>query len=208
MPATPDPAPAEPSSPLLGPGPGPAPRPRPRDCTDLFWSFTWLALQGFGGVLAVVQRELVDRKGWLTNDEFIEDWAVAQILPGPNVVNLSVMVGDRYFGWRGAVAALAGMLLLPMLVVLCLAVVYARHAAHPAVAGALRGMGAVAAGLVAGVALRMGVGLRTHPLGPRIGVAFVGLTFVAMAALHWPLAAVLAVVGGAACAWTWRRLPA
>ncbi|AVS84972.1 chromate transporter, partial [Paracidovorax avenae] len=127
-------------------------RPAPRDSRELFWSFTWLALQGFGGVLAVVQRELVDRKGWLTNEEFIEDWAVAQILPGPNVVNLAVMVGDRYFGWRGALSALAGMLLLPLLVLLCLAVAYARFSAHPAVAGALRGMGAVAAGLVAGVA--------------------------------------------------------
>ena len=84
-----------------------APRPQPRDCADLFWSFTWLALQGFGGVLAVVQRELVEKKRWMTNDEFVEDWAVAQIMPGPNVVNLSIMIGERYFGWRGAVAALA-----------------------------------------------------------------------------------------------------
>ena len=67
----------------------------PKSLADLFWSFTWLALQGFGGVLAVVQRELVDKKRWMTNDEFIEDWAVAQILPGPNVVNLSMMIGDH-----------------------------------------------------------------------------------------------------------------
>jgi hypothetical protein len=70
--------------------------------TDLFLSFTWLALQGFGGVLAVVQRELVEKKRWLTREEFIEDWAVAQIMPGPNVINLSIMLGCRYFGWRGA----------------------------------------------------------------------------------------------------------
>ncbi|ADX46183.1 Chromate transporter [Paracidovorax avenae ATCC 19860] len=183
-------------------------RPAPRDCRELFWSFTWLALQGFGGVLAVVQRELVDRKGWLTNEEFIEDWAVAQILPGPNVVNLAVMVGDRYFGWRGALSALAGMLLLPLLVLLCLAVAYARFSTHPAVAGALRGMGAVAAGLVAGVALRMAVALRTHPLGAAGGAALAALTFVAMAVLQWPLAVVLLAIGGAACALTWRKLPA
>lgn len=67
----------------MNPAP-PALRPQPHSLTDLFVSFTWLALQGFGGVLAVVQRELVDRKGWLTQDEFIEDWAVAQIMPGPN----------------------------------------------------------------------------------------------------------------------------
>jgi chromate transporter len=90
-----------------------------------------LALQGFGGVLAVVQRELVERRRWLTNDEFIEDWAVAQILPGPNVVNLSIMVGDRYFGLRGALVAVAGMLLLPMLLLLAVATLYAAFASHP-----------------------------------------------------------------------------
>lgn len=67
----------------------------PKSKTDLFVSFTILALQGFGGVLAVVQRELVDKKQWLTNDEFVEDWSVAQILPGPNVVNLALMIGGR-----------------------------------------------------------------------------------------------------------------
>ena len=132
-----------------------APRPQPRDCADLFWSFTWLALQGFGGVLAVVQRELVEKKRWMTNDEFVEDWAVAQIMPGPNVVNLSIMIGERYFGWRGAVAALAGMLTFPLILVLAVAVVYAQFASQPAVAGALRGMGAVAAGLIAGMGLKL-----------------------------------------------------
>ena len=80
----------------------------PRSRADLFWSFSWLALQGFGGVLAVVQRELVERKRWLTREQFVEDWAVAQIMPGPNVVNLSMMIGDRHFGLSGALAALAG----------------------------------------------------------------------------------------------------
>ena len=92
--------------------------PQPRSRADLFWSFTWLALQGFGGVLAVVQREIVEKKRWLTREEFVEDWAVAQILPGPNVVNLSLMIGARSFGLSGAMAALAGMLSAPRVVVL------------------------------------------------------------------------------------------
>ena len=114
---------APPPSPTSTPLPDTADRPRPHSPTDLFWSFTWLALQGFGGVLAVVQRELVEKKRWMTNEEFVEDWAVAQIMPGPNVVNLSIMIGDRYFGLRGAFAALAGMLTLPLVVVLTLALV-------------------------------------------------------------------------------------
>lgn len=182
-------------------------RPQPRNPADLFWSFTWLALQGFGGVLAVVQRELVDKRGWLSNEEFLEDWAVAQTLPGPNVVNLSIMIGDRYFGLRGALAALAGMLCFPLLVVLGLAVVYAQWASAPAVAGALKGMGAVAAGLIGGMAFKLLGALRKHPLGPAWGLALVAATVVAMAVLRWPLYAILPLLGGAACAITWRRLP-
>jgi len=191
---------------LPSPPPEPAPRPQPRNPADLFWSFTWLALQGFGGVLAVVQRELVEKKRWMTNEEFVEDWAVAQIMPGPNVVNLSIMIGDRYFGLRGALAALAGMLTFPLILVLALAVVYAEFSSHPAVAGALRGMGAVAAGLIAGVGIKLFVSIQKHPLGRPLCVAFVALTIVAMAVLRWPLLWILPVVGGAACLLTWRKL--
>lgn len=182
------------------------PRPQPRNPGDLFWSFTWLALQGFGGVLAVVQRELVEKKRWMTNEEFVEDWAVAQIMPGPNVVNLSIMIGDRYFGLRGAFAALAGMLTFPLILVLALAVVYAQFASHPAVAGALRGMGAVAAGLIAGVGIKLFVSIKNHPLGRALCVAFTALTIVAMVVLRWPLWWILPVIGGAACLLTWRKL--
>lgn len=183
-----------------------APRPQPRDCADLFWSFTWLALQGFGGVLAVVQRELVEKKRWMTNDEFVEDWAVAQIMPGPNVVNLSIMIGERYFGWRGAVAALAGMLTFPLILVLAVAVVYAQFASQPAVAGALRGMGAVAAGLIAGMGLKLSSTLRKHPLGLVVCVGLVALTVIAMAVLRWPLFWTLPSVGLLACVLTWRKI--
>ena len=183
-----------------------APRPQPRDCADLFWSFTWLALQGFGGVLAVVQRELVEKKRWMTNDEFVEYWAVAQIMPGPNVVNLSIMIGERYFGWRGAVAALAGMLTFPLILVLAVAVVYAQFASQPAVAGALRGMGAVAAGLIAGMGLKLSSTLRKHPLGLAVCVGLVALTVIAMAVLRWPLFWTLPSVGLLACVLTWRKI--
>ena len=190
--------------------PPPAPetpaRAQPRDPADLFWSFTWLALQGFGGVLAVVQRELVENKRWMTNEEFMEDWSVAQIMPGPNVVNLSIMIGDRYFGLRGALAALAGMLTFPLAVVLALAMVYAEFSSHPAVAGALRGMGAVAAGLIAGVGIKLFASIKTHPLGRPLCVVFTALTVVVMVVLRWPLWWTLPVVGGAACLLTWRKL--
>lgn len=183
-----------------------APRPAPRSLTDLFVSFTLLALQGFGGVLAVVQRELVEKKRWLTADEFLEDWAVAQVMPGPNVVNLSLMIGDRHFGLRGALVALAGMLCVPLLVVLALAVLYAQYADHPQVAGALRGMGAVAGGLVAATGLKLVVQLRKHPLGFALCLTVVAVVVGLIAGLRLPLLWVLLGVGGLACVATWRRL--
>jgi chromate transporter len=181
-------------------------RPQPQSPRDLFVSFTWLALQGFGGVLAIVQRELVEKKRWLTPDEFLEDWAVAQVLPGPNVVNLGIMIGDRYFGLRGAMCALAGMLTVPMVVILMLAVLYAQFAGNPQVAGALRGMGAVAGGLIAATGIKLIPQLRKHPLGFVTCLVYVALVFSAIALARVPLGWVLLVLGGTACVWTYRRI--
>ena len=180
---------------------------RPRSLTDLFVSFTLLALQGFGGVLAVVQRELVEKKRWLTREEFIEEWSVAQIMPGPNVINLSITLGARYFGLRGALVALAGMLTLPLLVVLALALVYAGFADDPQVSGALRGMGAVAAGLIMGTGLKLLPALQKNVLGMPLSASLGVLSFVAIALLKLPLAWVLPVLGAIGCVIAYRRLP-
>ena len=181
-------------------------RPGPASVRALFWAFSWLALQGFGGVLTVVQRELVDKKQWLTLEEFVEDWAVAQIMPGANVVNLSLIVGDRYFGWRGALAALAGMLALPLVVVLVLTVSLSGVADLPLVQGALRGMGAVSAGLIAGTGLKMVVALRTNAMGKAVCAALAILTFIAIGLLRIPLLWVLLGLGAPAMAWAYYCL--
>ena len=194
------------SSPSPDPAHAGADRPRPKSLSDLFFSFTVLALQGFGGVLAVVQRELVERKRWMTREEFVEEWAVAQIMPGPNVVNLSLMIGGRYFGLRGAVVALAGMLAAPLVVVLLLALLQAHFADHPSVAGALRGMGAVAAGLIAATGIKLLTALRGHPLGALGCMALGATSFVGIAVLRWPLVWVLLALGSLSCLLTWRRL--
>ncbi len=179
---------------------------RPGSLREVFVAFTWLALQGFGGVLAVVQRELVENRRWMTKEEFVEEWAVAQIMPGPNVVNLGLMLGARWFGLRGALAALAGLLLCPLFVVLTLALVYAQFAGNPHVAGALRGMGAVAAGLVIATGIKLIPALARNPLGLPLCGLFGAATFIAVAWLRLPLVAVLAVLGGLACVAAWRRL--
>ena len=75
---------------------------QPQSKTELFIVFTLLALQGVGGVLVIVQHELVERRKWLTQAQFVEEWSVAQVMPGPNVVNLCLMLGGKYFGLAGA----------------------------------------------------------------------------------------------------------
>jgi chromate transporter len=179
---------------------------RPTSVRDLFWSFSFLALQGFGGVMAVVQREMVERKKWLTAEEFLEDWAVAQILPGPNVVNLALVIGDRHFGFRGAMAAVGGMLAIPTVIILAIAVLYAGVADLAPVQGALRGMGAVAAGLITITGLKLVPALRANPMGKVLCAALIALTFGAIAVLRVPLVWVLLVLGGGACLWTYRCL--
>jgi chromate transporter len=193
-------------SPPAVPAAAEPPRPRPASEADLFISFTFLALQGFGGVLAVVQRELVDRKRWLTREEFVEDWAVAQIMPGPNVVNLSLMIGGRYFGLRGALAAVSGMLAAPLVVVLTLGLLHSHFAGNPHLAAALRGMGAVAAGLITATGLKLLMALRKHPLGAPACTLLGAASFAGIALLRWPLAWVLLSLGTVACWATWRKL--
>jgi chromate transporter len=173
----------------------------PRNKADLFISFTWLALQGFGGVLTVVQRVLVEEKKWLTQEQFVEDWAVAQILPGPNVVNLSLMLGGRFFGLAGALAALAGLLLAPTVLVLSLAAAVAGFAETPLAQGMLRGLGAVAAGLIAAVGIKLVMALKNNPMGRLTCMVLGSLTFVAIGLLRLPLAWVLLTLGPMASVW-------
>ena len=182
------------------------PRPQPASLADLFFSFTWLALQGFGGVLAVIQREMVERKRWLTQEEFLEDWAVAQIMPGPNVVNLSLMVGGRYFGLKGALTALAGMLAAPLVIVLVLGVLYTRFGDNPQMAGALRGMAAVSAGMIAATGLKLAAALGKHPLPLWLTLPLAVLGVLMVAVLRWPLIYILLGLGGIGCVLTYRKL--
>lgn len=179
---------------------------RPQSKTDLFLSFTFLALQGFGGVLAVVQRELVERKRWMTPAQFVEDWAVAQILPGPNVINFCLMIGGRYFGLAGALAALAGMLAAPTAVLLVLALAFGSVADLAWAQGALRGMGAVAAGLIAATGIKLIPALKSNPIGIGVSAAIMLGTFIGVSLLRWPLIWVLLGIGSLACGWAYVQL--
>jgi chromate transporter len=125
----------------------------------LFLVFLKMGAFGFGGVysmLSLFERELVERRGWLTSAEFAEGVAIGQLTPGPPIVNTGVFVGYRLAGLRGAIAATVGQVLPGFLLVLALAVLYGQLRSSPLVAGALRGVGAAVVGLLASVVLRMG----------------------------------------------------
>jgi len=178
----------------------------PANRRELFIAFTSLALQGFGGVLPVAQRVLVERRRWLTKEQFVEMLSVSQVLPGPNIVNLALMFGDRCFGLGGAFAALAGMLLAPMLIVLALTALYGHFAQDPVVTGALRGMGAVASGLVIATGLKLLTTLRRNVMGLPICLAFGAVTVLATTWLRVPLVWVILGLGAVAIAVAWSRL--
>ena len=182
----------------------------PASLGALFWAFTWLAMQGFGGVIAVAQRELCEHRRWLSNAEFLSLLATAQVLPGPDVCNLSLMVGDRFFGWRGACVALCGMLLAPMAVLLGLASLLTQLtttvASQALLSHVLQAVAAAAAGQILGTALRLAQSLRSHVLGawPAAAAAITTATWVVLG--HASLASVLLILGGALCLGCWFKL--
>ena len=174
----------------------------------LFTAFTALALKGFGGVLPVAQRTLVDERRWMSQAQFLELLSISQVLPGPNIINMALIFGDRCHGWRGAAAAMSGVLLAPLLLVLVLAALAQGLRDQPLVTDALRGMGVVAAGLVLSMALRLGSGLRKSPMGWPACAVLALATAAAVGFWRWPLVGVVLGLGGAGMAWAWRKVPA
>ncbi|MDY0329719.1 MAG: chromate transporter [Thiomonas sp.] len=174
----------------------------PRHMAELFWVFNHLTLLGVGGVLPFAQRILVEDKRWLSNEEFVEMLSLGQVLPGPNLINLALMVGQHFFGWRGAVVALAGMLAAPLVLIFVVAIAYAQYASTPAVARALQGMSAVVAGLVIAMAIKLFPAIRHDPSN----WGWMGLAFVGVGLLHIDLLWVLIALGPIAVAWAWWRI--
>ena len=106
---------------------------------ELFLAFSQLALSGFGGVLPWAHRTLVEQKGWLTQREFVETLALGQLLPGPNIGNMAVMIGYRFAGYAGAAAAIAGLVGGPFLIMITLGLLYRSYGTLPLVQHALSG---------------------------------------------------------------------
>ena len=179
---------------------------RPESLGELYWALTGLALQGFGGVFPVARRVLVEERKWFTPQGFLEEWAVAQVMPGPNIVNLSVMFGARFFGPMGSFVAVAGIFSMPALLLILVAVFFEQFRDYPAISGALHGMGAVSAGLIAGTSLKMASSLKSHPLTFWGAISFTVGTFILMAVFKFPLIPVLLVMGSGSVFLTYLKI--
>ena len=166
----------------------------------LFLAFSQLALSGFGGVLPWAHRTLVERKAWLTQREFVETLALGQLLPGPNIGNMAVMIGYRFAGYSGAAAAFAGLVAGPFVLMIAAGMLYQRYGALPQVQQALSGMSAVAAGLVLATGVKMTGSLKRH-WRPWL---FTALALAGVGAQRWPLLAVVGALAPFAIAAAWR----
>jgi chromate transporter len=157
----------------------------------LFVAFAKMSLAGFGGVLVWARRGIVEQRRWMTAEEFNETFALCHFLPGPNIVNLSVVFGSRFRGIAGGVAAFAGLLGPPMVIVTILAALYQRFGEIDALRRILAGVSCAAVGLLISVVLRM-----MMPLIKKrdiIGVVTLAAVFTAVGLLRLPLPAVLLV---------------
>jgi chromate transporter len=166
----------------------------------LFASFLKMGLLGFGGVLPWARRVLVDERRWLSDREFAELIGLCQVLPGPNVVNLAVIIGSRTHGPLGSLIAVSAILFVPVGVVLLLAAFYASVAHDPLARAAIGAASAAAAGLILGTAIRLLLQTRPPPRGLLIG----GVAFVTVGVLQWPLVWVMVVLVVVAIAAEWH----
>ena len=165
--------------------------PSPPGLIELFVAFAKMSLAGFGGVLVWARRAIVDQHQWMTADEFNETFALCHFLPGPNIVNLSVVFGSRFRGIPGGIAAFAGLVGPPVVIVTILAALYARYGEIDALRRILAGVSCAAVGLLIAVVFRMMMPLlKKRDL---VGMAVLAAVFVAIGLLRLPLPAVLLV---------------
>jgi chromate transporter len=188
-PAVPDP---------VAPNPPAAPIP---SHAELFLAFFMITLSGFGGTLAWTRRMFVEKKRWMTTEEFNDDYALCQFLPGPNIVNLTAVFGSRMHGPTGAIAAWSGFLLVPFCVMLAAGVLYERYGDVEAVRRVLSGVAPAAAGLLIATVAKMAT-----PMFRRFGPAPLVMlaTALAIGLMRWPLPLVLIVMAPLSIALAWR----
>jgi chromate transporter len=173
----------------------------PPGLTELFIAFAQISLSGFGGVLAWARRMMVEERKWMTAEQFNEAYALCSFLPGGNIINFSVIFGGRLRGPLGGVAALAGLLGPPMILILIIGGIYSYYGDLPWLRRALTGVASAAAGLMMATVAKMVQPLFRNRavVGPAIAI----VTFVAISIMHWPLPLVLLAIVPVSIAYAW-----
>jgi len=157
---------------------------------ELFIGFLKVSLCGFGGGLVWARRVVVEQKQWMDEQEFAETLTLCQLMPGPNIVGITVCVGTKMRGGVGAIGAVAGFILLPWTIGLAVGGVVLQHAEIAMLQNILGGLSAAAAGLLIGTGLRLLMPHRRR----RTALLFAGLAFIGMAFTGLPLPIVLIVL--------------
>jgi chromate transporter len=175
--------------------------PHPPRLGEMFVAFALVSLYSFGGALPWSRRMIVEEKRWMSAEEFNENFALAQFLPGPNTINFAVVFGSRFGGAAGAGIALAGLMGPPLIIITVLAVLYARYGELEPLGRILSGVSAAAAGLLIAVVAKMAAPLFTQRWGWAAVVAI--LAFLGVAIMRWPLPYVFAVLAPVSIALAW-----
>ncbi len=170
---------------------------------ELFTGFFGVGVMGFGGVLPMARRMIVEQRRWLTAAEFNDLFALCQFLPGPNICNFSVALGARFYGPLGSVVALGGLLSAPMAIAVGLGWLYARYGGLPVVQHAFIGLSAAAAGLVVATALKIAWPLRRQVLG----LCVAGVAVGCIAILRLPLLPTMLTLVPLSVLLHWRAWP-
>ncbi len=176
--------------------------PRSPSLAELAMSFVGVSIMGFGGVMPWARWVAVERRNWLTEREFLETMALCQTLPGVNILNFAVIVGNRFHGVAGVVVGILSLTAVPFALVLTLAGLYTAYGDAPGVRDALRGVGSVGAGMVAAMAIRMALQLRDE----WVAMVAAAAAFVTVGVFRVPLLVALAVLAPLTIFYAWRRL--
>lgn len=171
--------------------------------SELFVAFLLVSVSGFGGALPWARRKIVDQKRWMTAEEFNEAFALSQFLPGPNIVNFSVVFGTRFGGAAGGFVTLAGLMGPPVVIVSVLAFLYDSYGGAAVIGRVLAGILAAAIGLIVATIVKMSAPLFARRLHWSPVIAFIA--FITIGVMHWPMPWVLIVLAPVSVALAWVR---
>ena len=180
----------------------PAPTPPRASLAEIGLTFNHIALASFGGGLSAWSREIVVvRKKWMAEEQFLSAMTMCRIMPGANQVNLAVFVGSHLRSGLGAAAAIIGLCLLPVTLMLMLGYIYFTFKEVPAIKGALHGASAAAVALTLTMVIKTG----KKCLKGAVPVALFATAFVLNGVLRWPLLTTLAILAPLSLIWAWPR---